>query len=730
MASTLRRRLHTLQYRMQRLKSTSLTENIYVREEPRLHTIFDMMLIALSTIFPFSVFVISGYVVKDLAGPSAILSLIFTSLASGLAGLSYSELRARVHRVQSSAYEYTYRVIGEATAFLIGWLLILHHVACTSTIARAISQNLDYLLENRISNLTVAHLGSLSGIGSYLDFVAFFIGLLIMIASVLDLGLRGVRIQLVSVGASLTTILFLLIVCLYHLNFHRWQDVNSFFPHGIGGVMSAATVLSYAFWSSETILRSCDLNSRGLRKPAVAAILSVHIISMVVLILTLSAITLLADSWSTDTPLAETFTSAGISWIRFIICPITMLVLSPTLCHQYKQSVTSLGQMAADGLLPEMLWDRNSRTDTPLVAIIAVGVTCSLCSLLFSISYLVQIVPIPIIAIQILSCLTTICFHYKPEDEANLPKTSTKRRRERNGKHPNFAKTNGSVTGSTRSGPPSGTSASSSASSYGATIQADTDRLLTDDETATFRIVTNNSSPPSLSNTTNNSNNDSFNSNNDRHNDSSSDTDIDDIVDEYEHELCVRQLRENTSPAEFRKRSSKSSFHRARAALVAFMCASIVLGLLVCDGGQELKRHKILAIVVLSLTALGAVASAVVIACQPRDVIQPYTVMMYVHHVPWTPLVALVMNVMMLSAISLYSALVTFIWIILGLFIYIFYAMTHSHEAMYPEDYPEEERELIGQIFVSQPRQSSNSGPSTIQDGLTEQDDDCLLDCT
>ena len=103
-----------------------------------------------------------------------------------------------------------------------------------------------------------------------------------------------------------------------------------------------------------------------------------------------------------------------------------------------------------------------------------------------------------------------------------------------------------------------------------------------------------------------------------------------------------------------------------RAALVAFLCTSVVLGLLVCDGGEQLRQHKVIMIILLCLSTLATVASAVVIARQPRDIIQPYTVMMYVHHVPWTPLVALVMNVMMFSAISLYSALVLFIWIMLG----------------------------------------------------------------
>ena len=154
-------------------------------------------------------------------------------------GLSYTELRARVYRLQAPAYEYIYRVIGEAAAFTIGWLFLLHHVTCTSAAARAISQNLDYLLEGRISNLTITHVGDIPVLNSYLDFVAFFLGLLAMLASVMDLGMDGRNVKLTSVTVSLAVLLFVLVVGLYHLDFHHWQDVGSFFPQGIGGVSEA-----------------------------------------------------------------------------------------------------------------------------------------------------------------------------------------------------------------------------------------------------------------------------------------------------------------------------------------------------------------------------------------------------------------------------------------------------------------------------------------------------------
>ena len=88
MSSDTRRRLDHVWYRMQRIKSTSLTDHVDTKQEVRLHTVFDLSLAGLGTIFPMSVFVLSGHTAKDVAGPSSVLSLLFAALASGLAGMT------------------------------------------------------------------------------------------------------------------------------------------------------------------------------------------------------------------------------------------------------------------------------------------------------------------------------------------------------------------------------------------------------------------------------------------------------------------------------------------------------------------------------------------------------------------------------------------------------------------------------------------------------------------
>lgn len=83
--------------------------------------------------------------------------------------MCYAEFGVRVPKTTGSAYTYSYVTVGEFVAFFIGWNLILEYLIGTAAGASALSSMFDSLANHSISNYIVTHLGTVPGLGQYLQ---------------------------------------------------------------------------------------------------------------------------------------------------------------------------------------------------------------------------------------------------------------------------------------------------------------------------------------------------------------------------------------------------------------------------------------------------------------------------------------------------------------------------------------------------------------------------------
>ena len=80
------------------------------------------------------IFVLTGQVAANHAGPAVALSVLLAGAVCALAGLCYAEMAAAVP-ASGSAYTYAYATMGELVAWLIGWDLILEYALGATTVA-------------------------------------------------------------------------------------------------------------------------------------------------------------------------------------------------------------------------------------------------------------------------------------------------------------------------------------------------------------------------------------------------------------------------------------------------------------------------------------------------------------------------------------------------------------------------------------------------------------------
>src|SRR5881275_134309 len=91
------------------------------------------------------IFVITGRVASNDAGPGVLLSYAVAGFACALAAFCYAEF-ASMAPVAGSAYTYAYATLGELLAWIIGWDLILEYAMAAAVVAAVWANYLNELL--------------------------------------------------------------------------------------------------------------------------------------------------------------------------------------------------------------------------------------------------------------------------------------------------------------------------------------------------------------------------------------------------------------------------------------------------------------------------------------------------------------------------------------------------------------------------------------------------------
>src|SRR5271165_5385832 len=92
------------------------------------------------------IFVMTGRVAANDAGPGILVSFAIAGLACALAAFCYAEF-ASMAPVAGSAYTYAYATLGELFAWIIGWDLILEYAMSAATVAAAWTNYLNEFLK-------------------------------------------------------------------------------------------------------------------------------------------------------------------------------------------------------------------------------------------------------------------------------------------------------------------------------------------------------------------------------------------------------------------------------------------------------------------------------------------------------------------------------------------------------------------------------------------------------
>ncbi|KAF2881062.1 hypothetical protein ILUMI_25111 [Ignelater luminosus] len=196
-------------------------------------TTLDLTSLGVGSCVGTGMYLVSGMVARNYAGPGVVFSFIIAAVASIFSGACYAEFGVRVPHTTGSAYMYSYVTVGEFIAFVIGWNMILEYLIGTSACACALSACFNALTNDAISNAIAESVGTMFGRPP--DFLAFVITLLMML-----LLAAGVKKSLIFNNVlnaiNLAVWVFIMGAGMFYVNSDNWSQHNGFLPYGWSGL--------------------------------------------------------------------------------------------------------------------------------------------------------------------------------------------------------------------------------------------------------------------------------------------------------------------------------------------------------------------------------------------------------------------------------------------------------------------------------------------------------------
>lgn len=319
----------------------------------------------------------------DRAGPAVILSFGIAGLVCACAALAYAEM-ATLIRTAGGAYTYTFSVLGESLAWLVGWSLILEYSLACSTVAVGWSAYLVGWLQAAGVSLPAALLAGPSA-GGLVNLPAVLVAL--GVAAMLAAGTR--QSAVFNIGLVTIKLVALLVFVAIALPAFDGANFERFMPYGFAsemqdgkarGVMAAAAIVFFAFYGFDAVATSVEEAKNPARDLKIGIIGSMAVCTLIYILVAIAAVGSVGylDLAGSDEPLAhvlrvldQPFAAAAVALAALVALPSVILVM------MYGQSRIFF-VMARDGLLPSALAKVSPRTGTPTRITLVTGVFIAL----------------------------------------------------------------------------------------------------------------------------------------------------------------------------------------------------------------------------------------------------------------------------------------------------------------------------------------------------------------
>lgn len=370
---------------------------------------FSLMMLGIGAIIGTGIFVLTAVAVNK-AGPGMMFSFVLAGIVCALTALVYAEIAAMIP-VAGSAYTYSYAVIGELVAWMVGWALILEYAVAASAVSvgwsgyangflTSAGYGLPHWLQAGPADTITLATGEVVKGG--FNLVAFLVAMSVTVLLVLGTS-KSAKFTSALVLVKIAALSLFIVLTIGVANTANFSPL---LPNGWGtplsgtGVLGAAASIFFAYVGFDAVSTAAEETENPNRNIPIGLIGSLAICTVFYLLVAYCAIGSANGPGAAQPGSVFSQAKDPLAWIlRSIDHPVAaklvggaaILALPSVVLMMIYGQTRILFTMARDGLMPAAFAKVHPKFHTPHVVTIITGVVCALFAAMFPVGVLADI---------------------------------------------------------------------------------------------------------------------------------------------------------------------------------------------------------------------------------------------------------------------------------------------------------------------------------------------------
>ena len=232
---------------------------------------FQLTMLGIGAVIGTGIFVLTAEAAQK-AGPGMLLSFVIAGFVCAVAALCYSELASMVP-VSGSAYTYTYAVMGELLAWMVGWALVLEYAVAASAVSVGwsgyfVGQMRGWFgIDMPIELIAGPYAGGVVNLPALI--IALLVTWLLMIGTT-----ESARVNAVLVCVKVAALTAFIALAVPVMNMDNFEP---FMPLGQAGVLGAAASIFFAYVGFDAVSTAAEETKNPQRNVPIGLIGSLGI---------------------------------------------------------------------------------------------------------------------------------------------------------------------------------------------------------------------------------------------------------------------------------------------------------------------------------------------------------------------------------------------------------------------------------------------------------------------